>query len=252
MDRIRWRRAAALLGLARRRRTPQAEGAVAAEPRRQLGDSALDAGRRRSTACSTTRSGARRCALPLTIETYPRENQTPEVETTAYLVENGDQLLIAFDARDPDPSSIRAYSARSRLGVQRRLRRRRARHVQRSTPRVRVLREPVRRADGPDPGRRQPQRELVVERDLGFGGRDQRARLHGRDRDPVQPAALSERRPASKRGASTCCAFGRARSARASRTIRRTATATATCASSASSRASRTRSPARRSRSCRR
>ena len=47
--------------------------------------------------------------MPLTIETYPRENQTPEVETTAYLVENGDQLLIAFDARDPDPESIRAY-----------------------------------------------------------------------------------------------------------------------------------------------
>ncbi len=48
-------------------------------------------------------------ALPLTIETYPRENQTPDVETTAYLVENGDQLLIAFDAKDPDPESIRAY-----------------------------------------------------------------------------------------------------------------------------------------------
>jgi hypothetical protein len=48
-------------------------------------------------------------ALPLTFETYPRENQTPEVETIAYLVEDGDQLLIAFDARDPDPASIRAY-----------------------------------------------------------------------------------------------------------------------------------------------
>ncbi len=48
-------------------------------------------------------------ALPITIETYPRENQSAPVETTAYLVENGDQLLIAFDARDPDPSSIRAY-----------------------------------------------------------------------------------------------------------------------------------------------
>ena len=47
--------------------------------------------------------------LPLMIETYPRENETPEVETTAYLVENGDRLLIAFDARDPDPASIRAY-----------------------------------------------------------------------------------------------------------------------------------------------
>ena len=48
-------------------------------------------------------------ALPLTVETYPRENQTPEVETIAYLVENGDQLLIAFDARDPEPEKIRAY-----------------------------------------------------------------------------------------------------------------------------------------------
>src|SRR5688572_32032821 len=48
-------------------------------------------------------------AVQLRYETYPRENQTPEVETIAYLVENGDQLLIAFDARDPDPTSIRAY-----------------------------------------------------------------------------------------------------------------------------------------------
>ena len=47
--------------------------------------------------------------LQLTVETYPRENMPPEVETIAYLVENGDQLLIAFDARDPEPDSIRAY-----------------------------------------------------------------------------------------------------------------------------------------------
>lgn len=48
-------------------------------------------------------------AVPLSYETWPRENATPEVETTVYLVENGDQLMIAFDARDPDPESIRAY-----------------------------------------------------------------------------------------------------------------------------------------------
>ncbi|HEY9182017.1 MAG TPA: DUF5916 domain-containing protein, partial [Gammaproteobacteria bacterium] len=47
--------------------------------------------------------------VPLTVETWPRENAVPEVETTVYLVENGDQLMIAFDARDPDPDSIRAY-----------------------------------------------------------------------------------------------------------------------------------------------
>jgi hypothetical protein len=48
-------------------------------------------------------------SLQLTIETFPRENARPDVETIAYLVENGDRLLIAFDARDPDPSQIRAY-----------------------------------------------------------------------------------------------------------------------------------------------
>jgi len=48
-------------------------------------------------------------AVRLTVETYPRENMTPEVDTIAYLVENGDRLLIAFDAREPDPKSIRAY-----------------------------------------------------------------------------------------------------------------------------------------------
>jgi hypothetical protein len=48
-------------------------------------------------------------AVPLTVETYPRENMAPEVETIAYLIENGDQLLIAFDASDPEPESIRAY-----------------------------------------------------------------------------------------------------------------------------------------------
>ena len=31
------------------------------------------------------------------------------MQTTAYLVEDGARLLIAFDARDPDPGSIRAY-----------------------------------------------------------------------------------------------------------------------------------------------
>ena len=49
-------------------------------------------------------------------------------------------------------------SARSRLGFQRRLRRHRARHVQRSAARLRVLREPARRADGSHPGRREPKR----------------------------------------------------------------------------------------------
>ncbi|MEO8467348.1 MAG: DUF5916 domain-containing protein, partial [Gammaproteobacteria bacterium] len=47
--------------------------------------------------------------VDLTTETQPGENVPAAVETHAYLVENGTRLLIAFDARDPDPKSIRAY-----------------------------------------------------------------------------------------------------------------------------------------------
>jgi hypothetical protein len=47
--------------------------------------------------------------IDLTTETGPGENVPASVETHAYLVEDGTRLLIAFDARDPDPKSIRAY-----------------------------------------------------------------------------------------------------------------------------------------------
>ncbi|HEX5419195.1 MAG TPA: DUF5916 domain-containing protein, partial [Gammaproteobacteria bacterium] len=42
-------------------------------------------------------------------ETDPKENVPAAVKTTAYLIEDGKRLLIAFDARDPDPKKIRAY-----------------------------------------------------------------------------------------------------------------------------------------------
>ncbi len=47
--------------------------------------------------------------VDLSFETYPRENQPASVATKVYLVEDGSRLLVAFDARDPDPKSIRAY-----------------------------------------------------------------------------------------------------------------------------------------------
>jgi len=47
--------------------------------------------------------------VELTVETYPRENLPAQVATKVYLVENGAQLLVAFDARDPEPESIRAF-----------------------------------------------------------------------------------------------------------------------------------------------
>ena len=47
--------------------------------------------------------------VDLAFETYPGENRPAPVATKAYLVEDGSRLLVAFDARDPDPKSIRAY-----------------------------------------------------------------------------------------------------------------------------------------------
>jgi Domain of unknown function (DUF5916)/Carbohydrate family 9 binding domain-like len=47
--------------------------------------------------------------VDLAVETYPSENRPAPVVTKAYLVEDGSRLLVAFDARDPDPKSIRAY-----------------------------------------------------------------------------------------------------------------------------------------------
>ncbi|MBT8101322.1 MAG: carbohydrate binding family 9 domain-containing protein [Gammaproteobacteria bacterium] len=42
-------------------------------------------------------------------ETRPGENLEAPVKTTAYLIEDGENLFLAFDAEDPDPNAIRAY-----------------------------------------------------------------------------------------------------------------------------------------------
>jgi hypothetical protein len=47
--------------------------------------------------------------IEIDTETRPGENIPARVETVAYLVSNGKALYIAFDARDPDPTKIRAY-----------------------------------------------------------------------------------------------------------------------------------------------
>jgi hypothetical protein len=47
--------------------------------------------------------------IDVNLETNPGENLVARVQTTAYLFEDGENLYIAFDARDPDPSAIRAY-----------------------------------------------------------------------------------------------------------------------------------------------
>ena len=47
--------------------------------------------------------------IDLDTENNPGENLPAKVKTVAYLMEDGLNLYIAFDARDPDPSKIRAY-----------------------------------------------------------------------------------------------------------------------------------------------
>jgi hypothetical protein len=47
--------------------------------------------------------------IELDIETNPRENTPAPVATFVHVIENGSHLLVAFDARDPQPEKIRAY-----------------------------------------------------------------------------------------------------------------------------------------------
>ena len=47
--------------------------------------------------------------IEINLETDPGENIPARVSTVAYLIEDGDKLYVAFDARDPDPGAIRAY-----------------------------------------------------------------------------------------------------------------------------------------------
>jgi hypothetical protein len=47
--------------------------------------------------------------ISLDVETDPGENIPAPVETLVYVIEDGVNLYVAFEARDPDPSAIRAF-----------------------------------------------------------------------------------------------------------------------------------------------
>jgi uncharacterized protein DUF5916/cellulose/xylan binding protein with CBM9 domain len=47
--------------------------------------------------------------IAIDIETRPGENTAAPVKTVAYLVEDGENLYVAFNAEDPNPKAIRAY-----------------------------------------------------------------------------------------------------------------------------------------------
>jgi hypothetical protein len=48
-------------------------------------------------------------AIDIDNETHPSDNIPARVKTVAYIIENGESLYIAFDAKDPQPEAIRAY-----------------------------------------------------------------------------------------------------------------------------------------------
>lgn len=47
--------------------------------------------------------------IDLNIETRPGENTVAKVTTVAYVLEGGESIYVAFDARDPEPEKIRAF-----------------------------------------------------------------------------------------------------------------------------------------------
>lgn len=47
--------------------------------------------------------------VELNYETDPGENLPAKIQTTAFLIEDGENLLVGFDARDPDVDRIRAF-----------------------------------------------------------------------------------------------------------------------------------------------
>ena len=47
--------------------------------------------------------------VELEVETFPAENVAAPVRTRAFLIEDGENLYVAFEADDPDPAAIRAY-----------------------------------------------------------------------------------------------------------------------------------------------
>ena len=57
----------------------------------------------------TSRPGRRPARVDLDYETRPGENIAARVKTAVYLIEDGENLYLAFDAEDPNPKAIRAY-----------------------------------------------------------------------------------------------------------------------------------------------
>ena len=47
--------------------------------------------------------------IHIDVQTHPSENIPAQVDTVAYLIEDGESLYVAFDAKDPEPHKIRAF-----------------------------------------------------------------------------------------------------------------------------------------------
>ncbi len=200
------------------------------------------------------RRPARRCGLEPAADLRARLRDPPRREHAGGGAHRGvgrlrrRVRLLRLPLPGPRPGADPGALHRPRQRLPGRLRRRRPRHFRRPAPRLRVLRQPARRPDGPGAGRRQLGRGRDLGRDLGFG-------RHG---SPPR-ATRSRRRSRSRRcassptagvgpGASTRSASGRAATASSSRSGRASVAGTAISARRRSSRGWRGRARAATSR----
>ena len=152
------------------------------------------------------RRPARRCGLAPAADLRARLRDPPRREHAGGGAHRGvgrlrrRVRLLRLPLPGPRPGADPGALHRPRQRLPGRLRRCRPRHLRRPAPRLRVLRQPARRPDGPGAGRRQLGRGRDLGRDLGLGRPDHRRGLRGRGGDPVLVAALRRRRRASDLG----------------------------------------------------
>ena len=130
----------------------------------------------------------------LAYETWPSENVKPQVETRFWMTYDAEKLYVAVEALDPEPGAIRARLTDRDSRLPGRLRRRRARHLQRREPRLRVLHQPPRRADGPPAERGDGQRRRHLGHHLDLLRPGDREGVRRRARGPLLLAPLPARR----------------------------------------------------------
>ena len=132
--------------------------------------------------------------IDLAFEVTPNDNTPAPVKTTARMAYTDDALLHLLPRRGSRSVEAARVPARPRRVVQRRLRRRDARHLRRPAPRLRILRQSPRRAGRPDQRRVDQQRRRQLGRPVDQRREGDRTRVRRRDAHSVRDAALPRHR----------------------------------------------------------